>query len=96
MAIVPAGVHFPWDSRGVSGCGEFLDVQRIEIGPQADRTRAGQSAVQGPDYACRCNPLGDGNAEAAQLIGHQRGRPHLFEADFRVLMDPMAQRNQIG
>ena len=36
------------------------------------------------------------DADLSQRVGHQLGRAHLLEAQFRVLMDVTAQSNQIS
>ncbi len=89
VAVVSAGVHPALVAGGVRDSGLFVDVQRVEVGAQAD----GRSAVAGRQHADDAGlPQAgvDVETEQAQLRGHEGTGGDLFERGFRMRVQMVA------
>ena len=89
VPVVAAGVHAPRMTRLVGHAGRFVDVQRIEVGTQADRALARAMAQHADDAG-----LGEAGvhleAQACQLVGDERGGGAFLERGFRVRVQVVA------
>lgn len=95
VAIVPARVHLARVLAGVRKGIALLHGQRVHVGPQSHRTRAGSS----PDDTHHPRGAQPGvNLDAPALEGgfHRRGGAHLRKAEFRVCMKVPADRSHGG
>ena len=91
-----AGMHLAGDQRTVLASRDLLDVQRIEIGAQANRPLTRQTSLQCCDHAGSGNALGHLQPPTAQAVRHQGGGTGFLEADFGVTVDIVADLDQLG
>jgi hypothetical protein len=94
VAVMAAGVHFTGHGRAVGAVRHLLDVERIEVGAQADGALAGLASLQGGDHAGSGDALGDVEAPGSQPVGDQGGGAGFLEPDLRVAMDILSDRDQ--
>ena len=93
MDVMPAGVHPARHGAGVGEARPLLDRQRVHVGPDG-QGRPGPTADQRADHSRAADPSLDRNAEAAQLLGHERGGPHLLEGQLGMSVDVASQPDQ--
>jgi hypothetical protein len=82
VAVVAARVHLALDFRRVRDAGLLVDVQRIEVGAQADRA-ASAPAFQHADDAGAGESRVHFEPERAQLVGDERAGRLLLERRLR-------------
>ena len=92
VAVVAARVHASRVARRVRGAGRFLDVQRVEIGAQADRAIAA-TARSTPTTPVFASPVWTSSPKLLQLARRRRRRRRLLERGLRMrvqMVPPLA------
>ena len=91
VPVVTASVHLALDARGVRDAGTLENVERIEVGAQADGFTAAAMAHDADDTG-----LGEARMhfepERSQLVRDERAGTRLFERGFRVRMNVVTPR----
>ena len=95
VAVVTASVHLALDLRSVRGAGFLVDVQRVEVGAQADRVSAGSAAKHADDAGLRESGV-HLEPERAQLVGDERARSRLLERGLRVRVNMVSPGPDFG
>ena len=95
VAVVTARVHLALDLRRVRDAGFLVDVQRIEVGAQADRVGAGSAAKHADDAGLRESRV-HVEPERAQLVGDERARRRFLERGLRVRVDVVSPGLDVG
>ena len=96
MAVVTAGVHLSRNRRAMRGPLRLLDVERVEVGAQRDRSLAGPAPANRSHDPGLGEALGDVDAPAAQFVGDNPGGARLLERGLRMAMDVAANGDQFG
>ena len=86
MAIMAAGVHPPLIAGAVRHTGTLLDMQRVEIGAQADGVAAAAVTEHADDPGLRQSSV-HFEPERFEPFGDERGGRRLFECGFGVGVD---------
>ena len=86
MPVMPASVHLAGIDGLVGEVGLLLDRQRVHVGADADRARAG-AAAQGADDARMRDPARDLDAPGGELLSHDVAGAVLLEAELRMGVD---------
>ncbi|MOA34686.1 hypothetical protein D3C78_1560740 [compost metagenome] len=82
VAVVAATVHLAGDGGPVRGIAQFLHVQRVHVGAQADhRPRAPRHRAH---HAGLAQPAMHDGAGPFQFAGHQVGGAEFTESGFRM------------
>ena len=95
VPVVAAGVHLAGNGRAIVAAGRLLDVERVEVGAQADRPLARAIALDRADDAGLGDPFGDLDPPAAQRVGDELRRAGLLEAGFGMAMDVAPDGDQL-
>ena len=95
VTVVAARVHLARHSRSVRHAGRLVDVQRVEIGTQANR-RGRPSVAQHADHAGAGKPGVHIEAERAQLIGNEGARRRLLEGGLRMRVQAVTPVAHLG
>ena len=74
----------------------FLDVERVEVGAQADRALARPPPADRSYDPRLGEAFGDVDSPGAQLVGDDPGGAGLLERGLRMAMDVATNRDQLG
>ena len=96
VPVMPARMHLAGNLGAVLATWHFLDVERVEVGAQPDRTLARQAALQSGNDTCPGDPFRYLKTPLPQPFRDQRSRPGLLKPDLWVLVDVVTDRDQFG
>lgn len=100
MAIVATGMHASFMTRAMIEGIQFIEGQRIHIGPQADRAPLATAQHQTGHHAGAGDPAKDLQPQSLQKLRHHAGGAMLAESELGVGMNITANRgdarDQIG
>jgi len=97
VAVMPAGVHLPWNGRPVWQIGLFLDRQGVHVGTEANDRPCSLAAVDDAHHAG--TPQAGHHLvtpKVAQLLLDEAGRLVDIEKKLRLLMQRAAPTSRFG
>ncbi len=94
VAVVAAGVHAAGVLRAMAKTVLLVDVQRVEVGAQADRALA-RAGGERADHAGAGEPARHRDAELGQLLGDHVGGAVLLERGLGMGVDVAAPRRHL-
>ena len=94
VTVMTAPMELARDDRPMRHVVELLHGQRVDVGPQADRTHA-VAAAKGSDHAGLRQAFVGLDAPGTQLVGNQRSRTELLERRLRMRVDIAPPRRHV-
>ena len=99
MTVVSTRVHFAREDRSIWQTGRFLNIECVNVGPQAngaDFTRCGKPTCNRTYDASFCQATGDRNAHFREPRRDEFRRKRFFECSLRMFVQLPTPKGQLG